>query len=328
MIADKLKKGDGIRVIAPSRSLSILSEDIILKAIQKLENQGYVVSLSTNCKEIDETKSSTVSSRVSDLHEAFLDPKVKAILTAIGGYNVNQILGEIDYDIIRKNPKILCGFSDITALANTIYSQTGLVTYSGPHFSTFAMQEGFEYTQKYFDLCLTKSEPFAIESSTKWSDDAWFANQHNRNFINNDGYVIINEGVCSGTIIGGNLCTLNLLQGTKFMPDFENTVLFIEDDNLLGKSFPFEFDRNLQSLTQNIGFEKVKGVIIGRVQNGCSIDIRAIERIIKSKNELKDIPVIYGADFGHTSPLFTFPIGGIAEIIARNNKVSIKVIEH
>lgn len=328
MICDKLKKGDEIRVIAPSRSLSILSEEIILASIQKLENQGYVVSLSTNCKEIDQVNSSSVSSRVSDLHEAFLDTKVKAILTVIGGFNVNQILGRIDYDIIKNNPKILCGFSDITALTNAIYSQTGLVTYSGPHFSTFAMQEGFEYTQKYFDLCLTQNEPFKIEPSIQWSDDAWFANQHNRNFINNEGYVIINEGVCSGTIIGGNLCTLNLLQGTKFMPDLDNAILFIEDDNLLGKYFPLEFDRNLQSLVQNIGFQKVKGVVIGRCQNGCSIDIEVIKRIVKSKCELTSIPVIYGADFGHTSPLFTFPIGGIAEIAAKNSEVSVNVIEH
>jgi muramoyltetrapeptide carboxypeptidase len=328
MISDKLKKGDEIRVIAPSRSLSVLSEEIILSAIQKLEKQGYVVSLSTNCKEIDETNSSKVESRVSDLHEAFLDSKVKAILTVIGGSNVNQILGEIDYDIIKNNPKILCGFSDITALTNAIYSQTGLVTYSGPHFSTFAMQEGFEYTQKYFDLCLTQNEPFDVESSIQWSDDAWFSNQHNRNFVHNEGVVIINEGVCSGTIIGGNLCTLNLLQGTKFMPDLKDVILFIEDDNLLGESFPSEFDRNLQSLIQNIGFEKVRGVIIGRCQNGCSMDLMTIKRIIKSKRDLIHIPVIYGADFGHTSPLFTFPIGGKAEIMAKNNKFSLTVIEH
>jgi len=328
MLSDKLKKGDEIRVIAPSRSLSILSEELILNAIQKLENQGYIVSLSKNCREINEVNSSSVSSRVSDLHEAFLDPKVKAILTAIGGFNVNQILNEIDYEIIRNNPKILCGFSDITALANAIFCQTGLVTYSGPHFSTFGMLEGFEYTQKYFDLCLTQKEPFSVVASNQWSDDAWFANQHNRNFINNEGYVIINEGVCSGTIIGGNLCTFNLLQGTKFMPDLKNTILFIEDDNLLGKYFPLEFDRNLQSLIHNIDFEKVKGVIIGRCQNGCSIDIRTMKKIIKSKKELMNIPVIYGADFGHTSPLITFPIGGTAEITAKDNKVTLNVIEH
>jgi len=328
MISNKLKKGDEIRVMAPSRSLSILSEELVLKAIQRLENNGYIVSLSSNCREIDETNSSSVKSRVRDLHEAFLDPKVKVILSVIGGFNVNQILGQIDYNIIRNNPKILCGFSDITALTNAIYSQTGLVTYSGPHFSTFGMEEGFEYTQKYFDLCLTTNDPFTIVPSNQWSDDAWFANQHDRKFINNEGFVIINEGACSGTIIGGNLCTLNLLQGTKYMPDFNNTILFIEDDNLLGKYFPLEFDRNLQSLVQNIGFEKVKGVIIGRCQNGCSIDNSAIKKIVKSKIELADIPVIYGADFGHTSPLFTFPIGGTAEVLAENDNVIINVIEH
>lgn len=89
--------------------------------------------------------------RIKDLHEAFLDNNVKMILTAIGGYNSNQLLRYIDYDIIKNNPQIICGFSDITALLNAIYTKSGLVTYSGPHFSNFGMNKGLEYTIRYFN---------------------------------------------------------------------------------------------------------------------------------------------------------------------------------
>ncbi|MCJ7436116.1 MAG: LD-carboxypeptidase [Anaerolineales bacterium] len=88
----------------------------------------------------DAFDSSPITSRVADIHAAFADPKVKGILTAIGGYNSNQLLRYLDYDLIRANPQILCVFSDITALGTAIYARTGMISYSGPHFSTFGME--------------------------------------------------------------------------------------------------------------------------------------------------------------------------------------------
>ena len=140
MLAPKLQKGDEIRIIAPSRSLAIVRDEIFNKALFSLNNQGFHVTFSKHSREIDDWNSSSIQSRVDDIHEAFLDNNVKAILTAIGGFNVNQILEHIDYEIIRQHPKILCGYSDITALLNAVYAKTGLITYHGAHFSTF----GFE----------------------------------------------------------------------------------------------------------------------------------------------------------------------------------------
>jgi len=117
---NKLHPGDEIRIIAPSRSLSLLREENINLAKAKLEKLGFKISFSKNCKETDLFMSSSINSRVEDLHEAFKDKNVKAILTVIGGFNCNQILKYLDYDLIKKNPKILCGYSDITALTNTI----------------------------------------------------------------------------------------------------------------------------------------------------------------------------------------------------------------
>lgn len=154
IVPEKLKIGDEIRVIAPSRSMKILKEDTINIAKSRLENLGFKVSFGNNVMNSinDNYKCASIEDRVSDLHDAFSNRNVKAILTVIGGYNVNQILDEIDYELIKNNPKILCGFSDITALTNAIYAKTGLVTYSGVHFSSFGMKYGFEYSLEFFLL--------------------------------------------------------------------------------------------------------------------------------------------------------------------------------
>lgn len=227
MLAPRLNYSDEIRVIAPSCSLAIVYEDIFNKALHYLEQQGFRVTFSKHSREKDDWNSSSVRSRAADIHEAFLDDNVKAILTAIGGFNVNQILEHIDYEIIRQHPKIICGYSDITALLNAIYAKTGLITYHGAHFSTFGFDMEAEYTQRAFFDCVMKQDNILIKPSQT-------ARQ----------YTVIQQGVCEGTIIGGNLCTLNLLQGTQFMPQADSIVLFLEDDNIMGDYFIYEFDRN------------------------------------------------------------------------------------
>lgn len=311
MIANKIKIGDEIRVIAPSRSLSIVRQEVFEKALKFLSDKGFIVSFSKNSREIDETNSSSIESRVEDLHDAFRDINVKAILTCIGGFNVNQILEYIDYTVIENNPKILCGFSDITALLNAIYAKTGLVTYHGTHFSTFGFDDNIEYTNNYFEECLIKSAGYIIEPSEQAKE-----------------YYVIQEGFCQGEIIGGNLCTLNLLQGTEFMPDFKNKILFLEDDNIMGDYFTYEFERNLQSLIQTVGFDGVKGIIFGRFDTGCKMDIHTIKRMVSTKKQLKNIPIVFNVDFGHVLPFATFPVGGVAKIKAIGKSVSVEILKH
>lgn len=327
IIPDKLKCGDEIRVIAPSRSMKILKEDTIKLAKSRLEKLGFKVSFGKNVMNSvnDDYKCASIEDRVSDLHEAFADKNVKAILTVIGGYNVNQILNYIDYDLIKNNPKILCGFSDITALTNAIYTKTGLVTYSGVHFSSFGMRDGFDYSMEYFCKALMNNENIKIESSKEWSNDLWFKDQNNRIFENNEGMQIINEGEASGKIIGGNLCTLNLLQGTEYMPDLDNSILFIEDDGLVGNQFEKEFDRDLQSLLHASKSKKINGVVIGRAEKVSNMNYNKWVNVIKTKKELEKIPIIINANFGHTTPIFTFPIGGNANLIAKDGNINLVI---
>ena len=326
MVPEKLKVGDEVRIIAPSRSMAILGEDCKKIATERLEALGLKVTFGKYVMEADKDYfCASVEHRVEDLNNAFKDKNVKAILTVIGGFNSNQLLEYIDYEAIKENPKIFCGFSDITALSNSIHAKTGLVTYSGPHYSSFGMLKGFEYSLEYFKKMFFQDEEFDIVASNKWSDDAWFADQENREFIDNDGIFVINEGTAEGNIIGGNLCTLNLLQGTPFMPNIANKVLFLEDDDMAGKIFLMEFDRNLQSLIHMPEFKTVKGIVIGRSQKATEMNREKWIKLIKNKPELENIPVIAGVDFGHSTPIITFPIGGYAKLEAKNNNVKLTI---
>ncbi|MEI6851057.1 MAG: S66 peptidase family protein [Candidatus Saccharibacteria bacterium] len=327
MIPKKLKPGDEVRIIAPARSISILSDELRNIADKRLSDMGYKVTFGKNVSEIDDFKSSSVKSRLDDLHEAFSDKDVKAIFTVIGGFNSNQLLDYIDWKLVADNPKIFCGYSDITILNNAFYAKTGMVSYSGPHYSSFGQKLHFDYTLDYFTKCCVGDEKYSISASTDWSDDPWYSNQEKRNLVKNDGFLVINEGIAEGVIIGANLCTFNLLQGTQYMPSLLDSVLFIEDDAHGDGSDVLEFDRNLQSLIQLPDFKGVMGIVIGRFQKAANMNNDLLKQIIKSKKELDGIPVISGVDFGHTDPKITLPIGGRVQIDT-NSEQMIIILEH
>jgi len=322
---DKLIKGDTVAVIAPSRTLPSLTSVSNSLAIQRFRDLGLNVIFGKHTEESDEFNSSKLESRLQDLHESFSNKKVKAIVTAIGGFNSNQLLEYIDWKIIKSNPKILCGYSDITALSNAIFSKTGLVTYYGPHFSDFNQKLYFEYTLDYFKKCLISEDIYKVTPSKKWSNDKWYIDQDKRLLHENDGQWTINKGIAEGTIVGGNLCTLNLLQGTEFMPMLRGSVLFLEDDD---EPNPFTFDRNIQSLIQLPTSSGIKGMVIGRFEKESKMSQDILYKIIKTKVQLKDIPVIANVDFGHTDPKITFPIGGICKLEILENTVNIMITKH
>jgi len=310
MIPPKLKKGDEIRIIAPSGSLTRVRTDVLERSLAYLDENGFRVTYSTNCREMDSFSSSSVESRAADLHEAFADPDVKAVMACIGGFNVNQILPYIDYDLIRANPKILCGYSDITALLNAVYARTGLVTYHAPHLAALGFLREREYTHKYLTACLMNEDPISVTPSETAGS-----------------YTVLQEGTCEGEIVGGNLCTLNLLQGTLYMPDLRDKILFIEDDNIMGDYFPYEFDRNLQSLLQVSGAESVRGIVFGRFDESCRLTEDTIRAIVKGKVSA-GIPVVFGTDFGHVFPMISFPVGGRVKLSANGEGIDLRITDH
>lgn len=320
MFAAKLQPGDEIRIIAPATSMALVKEKQLEIAEKRLKQLGFSITYGKNVYIHDEFYSSSIEERLEDLHDAFRDPNVKGILTALGGYNSNQLLKYIDYELIRENPKIFCGYSDITTLNTAIYQQTGLVTYSGPFFSSFGMLEGYEYTLQSFLDAVTNDSPFEITPSPFYSEDPWYFEMEQRTFHPQTQYEIIQEGRAEGKLLGGNLASLRLLQGTEFFPSLKDAILFIEDDE---ETHPHRFERELQSLLHIQEAKGIKAILIGRFHKNSNMTMAALARIIKTKRELAGIPVIANVNFGHVSPIATIPIGATAQVTAVGNSTEI-----
>lgn len=322
MLPKRLAPGDEIRIIAPSTSMALVKGKQVEFAMERLTNLGFQITVGKNAEDHDEFFSTSVKQRIDDLHDAFRDPNVKGILTASGGYNANQLLKYIDYDLIKKNPKFFCGYSDITALHAAIYQKTGLITYSGPFFSSFGIKSGFEYTLQYFLDAVTNDAPIEVNPSPTWNDDPWYMEQENRTFVKQDGYLVLQEGSAAGRLIGGNLSTLNLLRGTEYMPTLTDSILFIEDNE---ESHVYNFDRQLQALLHSPDAEGIKGILIGRFQKGSNVTDEALCKVISRKPELRGIPVIANVNFGHVHPMVTIPFGANATISAEGTETRITI---
>lgn len=326
IIPNKLKKGDVVRIVSPARSIKLpfITEESINVALKRFDDLGLKVTFGENINTLNHFNSSSVEERINDLHDAFKDPLVKIIITVIGGYNSGELLDYLDYNLIKKNPKIICGYSDITAILNSIYAKTSLLTYYGPHFFDFGDIEGFDYTLEYFKKCLFENLSFRILPSKRWSNDKWANCQNNRKFVKNEGFFVINRGETEGILLGGNLVTLCSLSGTPFFPKFKDTILFLEEDE---EEHLFSFNRNLASLTNREDFSEVEAIIFGRFKPESKITKKDLVEIVKNNKKLQRIPIIGGVDFGHTTPRLTLPIGGKCKIEVKD-RVNITILKH
>ena len=323
----KLRPGAHVRVVAPSTSMGAVHvpwpwHDI---AQRRLAERGWSVSFGERALERDDFSSSPVEARLDDLHSAFADPEVDGIFTFLGGFHANQILGGLDMDLIRANPKVFCGYSDITVLHHALLTGAGLISYSGPHYTTFGMRDRAEQTLTWFDACVMGSDPVEVRPASQWTDDAWFLDQDNRVVEASQGWWVLREGEAQGRLLGGNLCTLNLLQGTRWFPDLEGAVLIVEDD---AESNLHAVTRNLQSLLHQPGGDRLGGVVIGRVQRASEIGRQDVEAIVERLPQLHDVPVVANADIGHTDPFFTFPVGGEARLHASHDDPHLVLLRH
>lgn len=326
IVPPKLRRGATVRVVAPARSRRLIMEHDNTPWIdERFAAMGLRLTFGDHVDIDDRFRSAPVEERVADLHAAFADPEVSAILSVIGGFNSNELIPYLDWQLIRDHPTILCGYSDITALGNAIATRAGVVTYSGPHWSSFGMRDHFEPTGQWFRAAVMADDPITLTAATEWSDDRWFADQSDRHPIPNDGWWPLQPGRASGRIVGGNLCTLNLLQGTEAMPTLDGTLLFCEDDYL---SNPVEFARDLTSLLQLPDAAGVRGLVIGRFQRGSNVGREDLVEIVRRQPVLRGKPVLAGVDFGHTSPMITFPIGGLAELTVDEPAQTLIITRH
>ena len=304
----RLKKGDHIRVVSPSSSIeSIGGFEANVAAKKKLEALGFRLSFSEHYFENDIFDSAPIASRVADLEAAFANETIDAILTTIGGFNCNELLPYLDFDLIAQNPKIFCGYSDTTALLNAIYAKTGMQTYMGPAYSSFKMCEGQDYQTQAWLNAVTQ-DSFTLEPSEEWSSDAWYIPDAPRTFFPTD-WKVYNPGQASGVAIGGNLSTFALLHGTEFAPKPDKYILFLEEAE---EDHYVEFTRHFAALLQV--YPNPQAVLIGRFPKETEMTEEILLTILDKHPILKKVPVLYDLDFAHTQPLFTITIGGQVEI--------------
>ncbi|HFI0424344.1 TPA: S66 peptidase family protein [Streptococcus suis] len=304
----RLKKGDHIRVVSPSSSIERIGGfEANLAAKEKLEDLGFKLSFSKHYFENDMFYSAPIASRVADLEAAFADEAVDAILTTIGGFNSNELLPYLDFDLIARHPKMFCGYSDTTALLNAIYAKTGMPTYMGPAYSSFKMVQAQEYQTEAWLKAVTQ-DSYELTPSPEWSSDAWYLPDAPRTFYPTE-WKVYNPGQASGTAIGGNLSTFALLHGTEFVPKPEKYILFLEEAE---EDHYTEFTRHFAALLQN--YPNPQAFLIGRFPKETKMTEEILLAILDKHPILKKVPVLYDLDFAHTQPLFTITIGGQVEL--------------
>lgn len=303
MIPSKLKKGDTIGVIAPSNYIEKDDLEYINASIALMEASGFKVKFGKYVFEDTLSYGTSPEKRAADINWAFKDDEVKAIMCVKGGEDSNTTLDYIDYEMIKKHPKIICGFSDNTSILNAIHEKTGLVTYHGPTFKSLTSWEtGYAYKQ-FIKTFVENTESLIMGEPE-------------------DEYTTIQAGQATGELVGGNLSLFTKLVCGKYAVNLQDKILFLEE---LGfEAAPEMVNSNIYYLKQNGVFDRIAGLWIGNYEHPSKV---SIEKIIKNAigDEYK-FPIIKSDNFGHIDKKIIIPIGTKAEINT-NEKIKIKLVE-
>jgi len=297
----RLKAGDKLAIVSPG---SYISEEELQDSIKNLNQLGFETTYSKKVLLQSGYFAGSDKDRADDLMNMFSDKSVNGIVCARGGYGCSRILPLLEYDVIRSNPKVLIGYSDITALLYGIYKKSGLITFHGPvGTSTFN-----DYSVNNFNKVLINPERTSLFPNSTSGDDE-----------NIYGVTSIVKGKGKGRLVGGNLSIMVSLIGTEFDVDYSNKIIFIEE---IGEE-PYRVDRMLTQMIQSGKFENAAGVMMG-IFRKCEVkkesDLTAksftLMEVLQDRLGSLKIPVVYGMSFGHVKDKFTIPFGALAELDA------------
>lgn len=302
LIPNKLKRGDTIGVIAPSGPIVEHKIEELEQARKIVENDGFKVKYSKNLFSNSNGYSSTAKEKAEDINEMFSDKEVKMIWCAKGGENSNSTYEYIDYELIKQNPKIICGYSDANSLINMITEKTGLVTFDGTNFKTIATDET-DYSYK--------------EAINRFVDGSLELGKDYKN------YITIKEGIAEGELIGGNLSLTSKMIYGKYSIKFKDKILFLEE---LGfETGPALASNFLYTMKQNGVFEQIKGLWIGNYEHESMITLEKIIMDVIADGKYK-FPIIKSNNFGHIEEKTVIPIGTKAKIDTTKD-IKIELIE-
>ena len=301
----RLKPHGTIGVITPA---SPVKPDRLQRGIAYFERKGYRIELGKHVQKGKGYLAGTDAERLEDLHTMFSNPAIDAIICARGGYGTPRILDKIDYAIIRNNPKIFIGYSDLTALQLAIFQKTGLITFSGPMLGVeFAEEEISVSMEANFWRLI--SEPIAFGAMAP---------------MHRGDYPVIAKGDVTGRLLGGCMALINCIIGTEFLPDLKDAVLLFED---VGES-PMRVDRYLSQLRYAGILKAAAGIVIGRFEDSETEDEMRYKRLTNLLHDYFDTfsgPVINKFEYGHFPAKYTIPIG--ANVRLRTDPATVDILE-
>lgn len=295
-----LKAGDTIAITSPAGAVW---DDAQVETFSNiLKNFGFNIILGKTLKEKHGYFAGTDEVRAKELNDLFADKKVKGIFCMKGGWGCARLLDKLDYTIIKENPKVLIGFSDITTLLLAITTKTGLITYHGP-----VGNSGWnDFTKNSFINVVQTAKPYTFEA----------------NPTNEDVILTINSGKASGELFGGNLTVLSSIIGSGYLPDWKGKILFLEE----AKEEPYSIDRMLTQLKLSGILDSVSGIVFGKCAKCLAEEphksFTLNEVLLQHFKPLK-IPVFFGAMIGHIENKLTVPVGINASIDADKGTISL-----
>jgi muramoyltetrapeptide carboxypeptidase len=309
-IPAKIKAGDTLGICTPSMPAYSISNEVFENGLKNIEKAGFTVKLGslTHRRASEGYRSGSPIERAQELMELFMDPSVKAILTTIGGMNSNSLIPYLDFESIKRNPKIFCGYSDITSLHLAIMRYSHLATYYGPglmpHWSEFP-EAIIESTISFLTAIDSEErilKPFKQWSnhSRDWQTDAWKSIP--RVWKENAGWKVLNPGKVTAPILACNLNTLMSAAGTDYFPEVKGMILLLEEmDAPLSKE-----EKSLRQLQLMGVFDKIDGLIIGKPENlkleGAPF---GLDELLMEIVGPRKYPIISGFDCSHTIPMHT-----------------------
>lgn len=357
--------GDTIAFLAPASGLAASVPHRLEKAKQTLESYGFQIkiyaSVTRTAKQnmqalvqenaalglpldpmiydpetVQSYSSADAIVRAQEFMQAFQDPSVKAIVCTIGGLTCHEMLEYLDFAVIRQNPKIVCGFSDITTLHFALYAKAQLVSFYGPsalcQFGEFPAP--LDYAMQYFWKAVQSSDPIGlVQPSKEWTDDKtanWFTRAdmtyQDKMKPNTTTYQWLRNGSATGRLLGGCLPVFLNVRGTEFMPALDGCILLLETP----EGHVFDQGMDLDQVNLVLGclrvdgtFRRIRGLVIGRAFAYSETQVHELQRLVLYHTRDTNFPILYGLDCGHTNPVLTLPLGCDVEISSEENSFAI-----
>lgn len=292
----RLRRGDWVAIISPSGHVS---DERLERSVRNLESLGLRVKLGRSVGSRSGNYGGRLKERLADLHGAFLDREVRAIWPSRGGSGASTLLPHLDYRLIRAHPKIMIGFSDITALLVSLYRHAGLVSFhgivSGSQFAPWSLRH-VEDVLFEGRAGVTITPPPEQVARAEGNDE--------------DRIRTLRGGAAEGPLVGGNLAVLAGLVGTAHAAPLAGHLLFVEE---IGEA-PYRLDRMLFQLQHSGGFERISGLALGVFRRSVDTDAEpgskhTLAQVLEERFGAIDVPAVYGLPFGHIAPQCVLPLG-------------------